>query len=172
MPSAEATQSSWQGGDNMKTISSPLPHPLELAPHDPPMLLIDEVITADDAHVVTRTKIASDHIFSVPGRGVPGYVGFELMAQSISIMDGALRRASGEPPAIGFLLGCRKYRTRVEWIAHGDYLEIEAINLLPEGELRSFDCHVRYVSGENIAHGVINVYRPENLETFLTSADA
>jgi len=136
------------------------------------MLLIDEIVSQNEGRIVTRSHITADNVFYVPGRGIPSYVGFEMMAQSISAQDGCLRRESGEAPAIGLLLGCRKYSTSRDWFADGETLETEAVPLLNEGEMRSFECRVRTLAGQELAHGVINVFRPSDPDAFLAQMKA
>ncbi len=151
----------------MSTVSQHLPPASELVPHDAPMLMIDEVISYQADAIKTRTVLSESSLFFQPGRGIPSYVTFEIMAQSISAYDGASRLENGEPPAIGFLLGCRKFETFCEWLQPGDTVETQAIPLVSEGELRSFDCRVQTLSGSDIAFGNINVFRPNDPEAFL-----
>lgn len=147
------------------------PETRELAPHDPPMLQVGEVVMCDDERIITRTIADEANLFHVPGWGLPAYLGFEIMAQSISVQDGLVRRETGAPPQIGFLLGCRKYSVTRDWFAPGDILLVEAVSLLSEGEMRSFDCTIRNESGEKLAHGVINVFRPEDPDAFLSQGE-
>ena len=144
----------------------------ELTPHEPPMLLLDEVTLCAEGRIRATTTIRADNIFFMPGRGLPGYVGFEIMAQTIAAYDGWTRRLNGEKPAIGFLLGCRKYQTAVEWFAEGDVLNVESVSLLAEGEMRSFDCRITSPGGALLASSTLNVFRPENPEEYLSGARA
>lgn len=148
------------------------PSTAELAPHAPPMLLVDTVVSSADNRQQTETTVRADNPFFVPGRGLPSYVGFELMAQSISIYDGILRRENGEPPAIGFLLGCRRYKVTRDWFEEGERLMIEIESLLDEGEMRSFNCRIVGPGGEEFATGAINVFRPDDPQAYLDQARA
>lgn len=139
----------------------------ELIPHATSMSLIDRVIGAEGETVRSQTTIRADNIFFQPSRGVPAYVGFELMAQTISAYDGLKRRRSGKPPAIGFLLGCRSYKTAKDFFVEGETLTTEATSLLGEEGMASFDCRILDPSGAEVASGVINVYRPADPEAFL-----
>jgi predicted hotdog family 3-hydroxylacyl-ACP dehydratase len=151
-------------------MAAGFPQPCELAPHAPPMLLVDRVLAADAARIRAAAVIALDNPFHVPGRGVPAYVGFELMAQTISIQDGLERRRDGQPPAIGFLLGCRRYLAARDWLQPGERLEIEAVALVEEGEMRSFDCRITAVDGQELASGVLTVFRPADPRAFFERA--
>ena len=139
----------------------------ELTPHAPPMLLIDEVLSCTDMCIHARTKVRGDGLFFQKGRGLPAYVGFEIMAQAIASYDGWTRRAKGQKPTLGFLLGCRKYQTSVEWFAEGDVLEIVANSLIHEGEMRSFECKLLGAGNVVLASGILNVFRPNDADAFL-----
>lgn len=130
-----------------------------LIPHAPPMRLIDRVLSSQGDVTRAEATITANHAFNVPGRGVPAYVGFELMAQTISAHDGVARWRSGRRPAIGLLMGCRRYVTALSWFAVGDRLEIEVRSLLDGGETGSFDCTVLH-RDVVAASGVVSVYRP------------
>lgn len=139
----------------------------ELVPHADGMLLIDRVVWAEGKSIRSETTIRADSIFFQPARGVPAYVGFELMAQTISAYDGLRRRAGGEKPAIGFLLGCRKYATARPFFADGETVTIEATSLLGDEGMASFDCRILDANGGELASATINVYRPADPDSFL-----
>lgn len=142
----------------------------DLVPHAGAMRLVDEVIACDDDHIRVAVTVREDCPFFVPGRGVPGYLGFEFMAQAISANDGVMRRTSGGVPQLGFLLGARKYLCDVDWFAPGERLEIIARPVLNEGELRSFECAIAGRGKAELASATVNVYRPENPAGFLADA--
>jgi predicted hotdog family 3-hydroxylacyl-ACP dehydratase len=146
---------------------SAFPPITELVPHADSMLLIDALIAAEGETVRSETTIRADSIFFQRGKGVPAYVGFELMAQTISAYDGLKRRKSGEKPSIGFLLGCRKYSSTQSFFAEGERLEIVTTSLLGEEGMASFDCKIFGAGGAEVASAVINVYRPSDPEAFL-----
>lgn len=146
---------------------SAFPPIAELVPHASSMLLLDRVVGAEGETVRSETCIRADNIFFQSGRGVPAYVGFELMAQTISAYDGLRRRARGDKPGIGFLLGCRKYACERAFFGEGEALTIEATSLLGEEGMASFDCRILDGAGAVLANAVINVYRPADPEAFL-----
>jgi predicted hotdog family 3-hydroxylacyl-ACP dehydratase len=145
------------------------PHPRELAPHAAPMLLIDRVVEAGDRSILAQSVITASNIFFMPGRGLPSYVAFELMAQTVSILDGWRRRKHGEGPQVGFLVGCRKYRVARDWFSEGDVLDIACTALIDEGEMRSFECLVS-AGGVEMATGTLNVYRPDDPAKYLAES--
>lgn len=139
----------------------------ELVPHASGMLLIDRVISARGQTVRSEATIRAGNIFFQRGLGVPAYVGFELMAQTISAYDGLNRRRDGKKPAIGFLLGCRTYAATVRFFTEDQKLEIEVTSLLGEEGMASFDCRILNAEDGELASATINVYRPADPESFL-----
>ncbi len=139
----------------------------DLVPHKAGMLLIDKVVAAEGETVRSESTIRPSGIFFQRGRGMPAYVGFELMAQTISAYDGLRRHADGKAPAIGLLLGCRKYSAKRPFFVEGERLTIEATSLLNEDDMASFECRIMDADGGELANAVINVYRPTDPEAFL-----
>jgi predicted hotdog family 3-hydroxylacyl-ACP dehydratase len=149
---------------------SDFPAPDRLIPHRAPMQLIDRVIDADSGRTRAEIVIRSDNAFFSPARGVPAYVGFEMMAQTICAFDGLARWRRGLDPALGFLLGCRRYHARRDWFLEGERLEIEARSLLEPGEIGSFDSRIFDSSGTEIAESMVVVFRPDDIEAYLAAA--
>lgn len=136
----------------------------ELVKHKDELLLLDRIVAAEGDMVRSETTIRADNVFFQPGRGVPSYVGFELMAQTISAADGIERRARGEGPVIGFLLGCRKYNVERPFFTDGETVQTEVKSLIG---LSSYDCKIFDATGGVLASASINVYRPDDPEAFL-----
>jgi predicted hotdog family 3-hydroxylacyl-ACP dehydratase len=150
---------------------SAMPPVGELVPHASRMRLIDRVVAENGETVRSEATIRSDNIFFRPGCGVPAYVGFELMAQTISAYDGLRRRRDGRSPAIGLLLGCRSYRTARPFFAEGERLCIEATSVLEGANgMASFECRITGPNDEELATAVINVFRPSDHAAFLQAA--
>ncbi|PID63388.1 MAG: 3-hydroxyacyl-ACP dehydratase [Gammaproteobacteria bacterium] len=137
-------------------------------PHDSTMRLIDVILEVEPARIRSELTVREHNPFHVAGRGLPGYVGFELMAQTISAHDSLMRAHSGEPPVIGLLLGCRRYRCARDWLPAGEVYVIEATAVIAEGEMRCFDCVLEDSQGDVVASGTINVFRPDDPSTLQT----
>jgi predicted hotdog family 3-hydroxylacyl-ACP dehydratase len=135
------------------------------------MLLLDRVVASEGDTVRSEATIRENNIFFRAGHGVPAYVGFELMAQTISVYDGLRRRVSGKKPAIGLLLGCRKYFAARPFFREGERLTIQATSLLGEEGMASFNCRIIGADGAELASGVINVYRPPDPDAFMAGFD-
>jgi len=143
---------------------SSLPPVGELVKHKDSMLLLDRILAAEGDMMRSETTFRADNVFNLPDRGVPSYVGFELMAQTISAADGLDRRARGEGPVMGFLLGCRRYSCARPYFAEGETVTTEVRALIG---LSSYDCKIFDAGGGILASASINVFRPEDPEAFL-----
>lgn len=148
---------------------TPFPPVEDLIVHRSGMLLIDRVIAVEEEKVTSDVVIRSDQLFFQPGRGVPAYVGFELMAQTISASDGLTRREEGLPPVVGLLLGCRKYAVSRTYFAEGERLIIEVVPLISDEGMTAFQCRILDPDGGELATATINAYRPDDLSAFLRS---
>lgn len=135
----------------------------DLVRHRGQMLLIDRLVDASASHAVGEVTIASSSSFFRAGRGVPAYVGLEYMAQTVAAFDGARRVESGEPPAIGFLLGTRRYVSKVKYFLADTLLSVHVNIVFSEGGMASFDCVIN-AFGEELVTASLNVYRPEGGE--------
>ncbi len=135
----------------------------ELVRHRGQMLLIDRLVEASAGHAVGEVTITSSSSFFRAGRGVPAYVGLEYMAQTVAAFDGARRVQSGEPPAIGFLLGTRRYVSKVKYFLADTLLSVHVNMVFSEGGMASFECVIS-AFGEELVTASLNVYRPEGGE--------
>lgn len=133
----------------------------ELVPHAGAMLLLDRVLAYAPDSICAEAVITRDHAFFQVGKGVPAYVGLEMMAQTVCVWDGLRRRHNGQAPAIGFLLGTRRYTTARPFFREAERLRVEAVSLLNDGSVGSFECRIFGEGLEELAKGVINVYRPK-----------
>ena len=131
----------------------------ELLPHDPPMVLLDRIISCEEESLVAEVVITAESMFCGES-GVPGWVGIEYMAQSVAAHAGAQARGRGGEPAIGYLLGTRSYKSTVSVFPIGARLTIAIEPLFVEMGLGAFTCRIDM--GETVAEATINVYQPDD----------
>ncbi len=131
---------------------------VEVLPHDPPMVLLDRLVSFDESTLSAEVTIGPESMFA-SDRGVPGWVGLEYMAQAVAAHAGVEARLRGEPPAIGYLLGTRAYQCDVDTFPIGATLTVHIESLYVELGLGAFAC--RITLGETLATARINVYQPE-----------
>lgn len=77
-----------------------------IIPHRGKMLLLDRITEYDlEGSIRTEYGITETCLFYNPElKGVPGWVGFEFMAQTISALSGLRGKITGIKPKIGFIL--------------------------------------------------------------------
>lgn len=98
----------------------------ELLPHSGPAVLLDAVLEDTPQKIRARATIRSSHPYFVAGRGVPAWVGIELMAQAAAAHAGLKARGSQKSPNAGMLLGTRRFEVRAPWFEEGMELEVTA----------------------------------------------
>ena len=98
----------------------------ELLPHRGPSVLLDAVLENRRDSIRVRAHIGPQHPYLEPGRGVPVWVGIELMAQAIAVHAGLTARRSQRAPRKGMLLGTRRFEASSPYFTEGTELEVEA----------------------------------------------
>jgi len=129
----------------------------ELVPHGPEMTVIDRVLTYSPERTVAAVEITPRSPFFA-GSGVPAWAGIEYMAQTIAARAGYEARLRGEPPAIGYLLGTRAYRSSLAEFPLGAALTIAVEPVVVDEKLGAFQCSI--ASDHVIATAIVNTYQP------------
>lgn len=120
-------------------------HPLEhLLPHAPPMILVDKLIDHAESRVETAVTITSEHIFyDAEIVGVPGWVGVEMMAQTVGVLAGLEAKQSQRNIRLGYLIGVRQYEAYQAWFTEDSRLRIIAETRYRDtGGVNSFICQI------------------------------
>jgi len=138
---------------------TPLPTPAQVLTHEPPMILIDELVAASEKTLRTRVLLRDDSPFVQDG-WVSSMVVIEYMAQTIAAMTGLRRRSGGEEIKRGYLLGCRSLELDAAELRSGDELIVEAEEIWSSEVLGQFRCSVSR-RGESVAAGTLTVYQGE-----------
>lgn len=134
----------------------------ELLPHAGRAIFLD-AITGETAHgVIATTRIRPSHpFFSTQLRGVPSWVGIELMAQTISLHAGLQVCREDQAPRAGYLLGARHYLSAIPSFREGLELEIRAERLyLDTSGLGAYDCTI-LIGTEVVATATITVFQTQ-----------
>jgi predicted hotdog family 3-hydroxylacyl-ACP dehydratase len=129
----------------------------ELLPHGPEMTLIERLTEYSPQRSVATVAITPQSRF-VAADGVPAWVGIEYMAQTIAAHAGYEGRLRGQPPAIGFLLGTRAYRSDLAVFPLGAKLTISVEPLVADAKLGAFQCVI--ATDRVVATAVVNTYQP------------
>lgn len=142
-------------------------NPIEAyVPHRGAMLLIDRLLEAGPTDAVAEVTVPADGLFVQAGR-MPGWVGLEYMAQTISAWSGAQHAQQGGSPRLGMLLGTRRYHAHVPDFAAGTRLRIEVHQeFVGANGLGMFDCRILR-DGEEVATARLSIFEPEDGESIL-----
>ena len=153
---------------SLDAVETEFPYPVaELLPQSKQMVLIDNVITANENAIVVELTVRDDGLFSNESRTVPAWVGMEYMAQAVAAFSGYQRKRNGLDIDLGFLLGTRYYQCSVGQFSCGSKLTIRAEKIIEAAnDMVVFDCHLQ---GQNIeAHAKLNLLMPQDSKQFLS----
>jgi predicted hotdog family 3-hydroxylacyl-ACP dehydratase len=101
---------------------------LTLVPHKGSMFLLSRIVSCDlQKHsLVCEYDITEEGLFYKEDlKGIPSWVGFELMAQSISALSGLRGRNDGRPPCYGFILSVSDMALHIPVLAGTVRIEVE-----------------------------------------------
>lgn len=133
---------------------------IDLLPHNPPMVLLDELISASQESVHCQVTIAADCLyFNSKTRTVPNYIGIEFLAQSVGVWAGYHAQQKKETPKIGFLLGSRRYKASPVDFKEGQQLDIRANRVMHDENMSVFNGSIT-LDGQEVAKAQINLYQP------------
>jgi predicted hotdog family 3-hydroxylacyl-ACP dehydratase len=130
---------------------------VELLPHDPPMVLLDQYVSSTETELVAQTDIRPDSQFFSAGNGVPAYIGIEYIAQAVSAFNGLQDKKTGKAVQPGFLLGSRKVELFTDYFALGTTLDIQVVTSFNDGEMAVFDGLVSH-QGDVLVKARINAF--------------
>lgn len=134
----------------------------KILPHAGAAIMLDSLLEEVADGVAARAIVSETHPFWDPElRGVPVWVGLEMMAQSVAAHAGLEGYRSGRKPRVGYLLGTRRFSSTVDVLTAGDVLRIEArrLYLEPSG-LAAYDCTI-CMGDQELARATITAYETE-----------
>ena len=102
----------------------------ELVPHKGKMFLLDRVRDYDlnGNSITTEIDISRDNLFYEDELGgVPAWVAFEYMAQSVSALSGLQGRTKSEKPKVGFIMSVSGFNAYVPVFKQGETVVINVL---------------------------------------------
>lgn len=134
----------------------------QLVPHKGKMFLLDRVKNCDLDTITIQTQVdinESCMFYDENLGGVPVWISFEYMAQSISLMSGIFGRSHNEPPKVGFIMSVSSFNSHVPVFKKGDVITLKVHQTIRmdaavtfEGQAYIGDCE----NGILAADGVLN----------------
>ncbi len=140
----------------------------DVLPQKPPMVLLDAIVAHHADSTTCSVRIDSASFFASADGSIPSWVALEFMAQCAAAHSGICERDKGNPIRLGFLLGSRRLALHVPSFLAGQELLVSARVAWDDGELASFECHVRdRESGALLADCELSAYSPHNIKDLL-----
>jgi predicted hotdog family 3-hydroxylacyl-ACP dehydratase len=148
------------------TELKPCPYEIHrLLPHEPPMLLLDEVSGWNADRIVTGVTVRPDSLV-LDDKGMPAHIAIEWMAQACGAWVGVQALEAGQPVRLGFLLGTRDFNSRISRYRLGDRVAVTASVVFNDGQMAVFDCTAAR-DAEVCATARLNVFQPADLDAML-----
>jgi predicted hotdog family 3-hydroxylacyl-ACP dehydratase len=141
---------------------------ITLLPHKGKMFLLSRLTDYDleKRSIAAEYDITEDCIFYDPDLGgIPSWVGFELMAQSISALSGLADRELGEGPKPGFILSVSALELAVPILKAGTTVRIRIAEKVKIDAVFTFDCAV-FQGEEPAAQAKVTVMDVRDLSLF------
>lgn len=138
------------------------PSILELLPHQPPLVLLEKVLSFDEHHMTCLVDLKASQIFSSDDH-IDVIIATEWMAQAVGAFVGAQKRVTGQSPRIGFIIGARKVDFHVSKVNKDSVLRVSAEPVWVDRASGSFNCTVTDIlNNKVIAEGSLTVHEPEH----------
>ncbi|MDR1811473.1 MAG: hypothetical protein LBQ87_01465 [Candidatus Fibromonas sp.] len=141
----------------------------KLVPHSGKMLLLSRVKTIDlgARKLCAEVDINPKSFFYDSGiNGIPVWIGFEYMAQSIAALSGKHDLEQGKQPRMGFILSVKNYNAKTHCFLNGTTISIFVREILQVDMVISFDCSIA-LNESVLATATLNVIKVENAEEFI-----
>jgi predicted hotdog family 3-hydroxylacyl-ACP dehydratase len=138
-------------------------------PHKGPMFLIDRLTVEDleAGHMDAEVDIHPRCLFHrAECGGVPAWVGFEYMAQTIAALSGRQGARHGGEPKVGFIMGVRDFDCAEPIFPDSVHLRIEVRQEFRDGPVVSFRCRILdKADGERVfARAMVNAIEVDDNE--------
>ncbi len=139
------------------------PAPAAILVHAAPMIWLRSVEWHDARETACRVFVADLGAFRDPAGGVGAHVALEWMAQCVAVHAGLERRARGEAPCLGLLLGSKRVRfARAAYTGRESFRVVAMRSWGGEQGAASFDCRVEEIpTGERVADARLSCFVPE-----------
>ncbi|MDW5377462.1 hypothetical protein R6258_11090 [Halomonas sp. HP20-15] len=151
-----------------------LPRPIaEFVPHRSGMCLLDTLIAADEHGLTARLTPRADGLFveaaGASAQGIPAWVGVEWLAQAVAAWAGWHAAQRGQAPAVGFLVGCRKFVSHQAHFPIGESFEVRIrCDFVADNGLGQFSGEIAAAdeaSAAALAEGRLTIYQPPHNDT-------
>ena len=139
---------------------------INLLPHKGRMFLLDRAVDVNFEEYSIKTQVdvtEQSMFFDKALGGIPSYVTFEYMAQSISALSGIDNRRRGLPPKVGVILSVSDFKTTVPVIKAGTTVTVLDCQQDIVDRVFSFNC-TAYIGDILISSGKLTVMEVDDLK--------
>jgi len=151
-------------------MSCALPPIEELLPHRGTMLLLDRVLDFGAQSATAEYAPRRAAWYADANGKMPAWIGIELMAQTVAVHAGLIKRSEGLPPKPGALLGARRYTSTQPAFAADQPLRIEATVIYSDpGGFSAYQCSIT-TAGQQLASATLKVFAPDSFQHLLQAS--
>ena len=139
---------------------------INLLPHKGRMFLLDRAVAVDFEKYSIKTQVdvtEQSMFYDETLGGIPSYVTFEYMAQSISALSGIDNRRRGLPPKVGVILSVSDFKTAVPVLKAGTTVTVLDIQQDIVDKVFSFSC-TAYIGDTPVSSGKLTVMEVDDLK--------
>lgn len=127
------------------------PEPASVLVHAPPMRWLRAIEAHDERETRCLVAVADLAGFADPAGGIGAHVALEWMAQAVAAHAGLVRRARGEAPSLGLLLGSKHVGFARPAYTRDERFRVVAVRGWGGDQgAASFDCRVESLDGREI----------------------
>ena len=138
---------------------------INLLPHKGRMFLLDRAVDIDydEYSIKTQVDVTKESMFYDEALGgIPSYVTFEYMAQSISALSGIDNNRKGLPPKVGVILSVSEFKTIIPVLKEGTTVTVLVCQQDIVDRVFSFTC-TAYIGDELVSSGKLTVMEVDDL---------
>ena len=139
---------------------------INLLPHKGRMFLLDRAVDVDCDKYSIKTQVdvtESSMFYDEALGGIPSYVTFEYMAQSISALSGIDNRRRGLPPKVGVILSVSEFKSFIPVLKAGTTVTVLDCQQDIVDRVFSFNC-TAYIGETLVASGKLTVMEVDDLK--------
>ena len=139
---------------------------INLLPHKGRMFLLDRAVSVDcqEQSIQTQVDVTENSMFyDADMGGIPSYVTFEYMAQSISALSGIDNSRKGLPPRVGVILSVSGFSTSVPVLKAGTTVSVSVRQQDIVDRVFSFICSA-YAGDTLVSTGKLTVMEIDDLK--------
>ncbi|MEO6596009.1 MAG: hypothetical protein ABIP94_14760 [Planctomycetota bacterium] len=132
------------------------PPVVDLVPHAPPTLAIDELISCSDGKAHVRFVVRENGLF-VQNGAVDTVVTLELMAQAVAACLGYEAFLQGGGVRVGMVVSCRKFTLARPRLLVGETFHIHVVRVRGTDDVSNFDAETLDVEGQPVSRATMTL---------------